>query len=174
MLMPKRTKYRKQMRGRMKGRAKGGAEVAFGDYGLKALEPGWVTARQIEASRIAITRHVRRVGKVWIRIFPDKPYTKKPLEQRMGKGKAGVEAWVAVVKPGRIMFEMSGVAPDVAKAAMRLAQYKLPIKTKFVIREGFVYVPPVKGAAAATSTGAEPEDEGAENAAATAGEGGEA
>jgi large subunit ribosomal protein L16 len=129
----------------MRGRAKGGAEISFGDYGLEALECGWITARQIEASRIAMTRHVRRVGQVWIRIFPDKPFTKKPLEQRMGKGKAGVEGYVAVVKPGRIMFEMRGMAPDVAKEAMRLAQHKLPIRTRFVVREGFVYVPPVKG-----------------------------
>ncbi len=149
MLMPKRTKFRKQFRGRMRGRAKGGDYIAFGDYGLEALDPGWITARQIEAARISMTRHIRRQGKVWIRIFPDKPFTKKPLEQRMGKGKAGVEAWVAVVKPGRIMFEMRGMAPDVAKEAMRLAQHKLPIRTKFVIREGFVYVPPVKGALAA-------------------------
>ncbi|MCW5935894.1 MAG: 50S ribosomal protein L16 [Fimbriimonadaceae bacterium] len=153
MLMPKRTKYRKQMRGRMRGRAKGGTEISFGTYGLVAMEPGWITARQIEASRIAMTRHVRRVGQVWIRIFPDKPFTKKPLEQRMGKGKAGVEGWVAVVKPGRVMFEMNGVPPEVAKAAMRLAQYKLPIKTKFMIKEGFVYVPPTKAAIAASRAG---------------------
>ncbi|MBS1723940.1 MAG: 50S ribosomal protein L16 [Armatimonadetes bacterium] len=144
MLMPKRTKYRKQMRGRMCGRAKGGAEIAFGSYALQAEECGWVTARQIEASRIAMTRHIKRGGQVWIRIFPDKPITKKPLEQRMGKGKAGVEGWVAVVKPGRILFEMTGPAPEVAKAAMRLAQYKLPIKTRFVIKEGYVWTPPEK------------------------------
>lgn len=144
MLMPKRTKYRKQMRGRMCGRAKGGDTISFGTYALVADDCGWVTARQIEASRIAMTRHIKRGGQVWIRIFPDKPFTKKPLEQRMGKGKAGVEGWVAVVKPGRVMFEMAGPAPEVAKAAMRLAQYKLPIKTKFAIKEGFVYVPPTK------------------------------
>lgn len=151
MLMPKRTKYRKQMRGRMCGRAKGGDNIDFGTYALVADDCGWITARQIEASRIAMTRHIKRGGQVWIRIFPDKPYTKKPLEQRMGKGKAGVEGWVAVVKPGRIMFEMSGPAPEVAKAAMRLAQYKLPIKTHFAIKEGFVYVPPTKAARPAPS-----------------------
>jgi large subunit ribosomal protein L16 len=140
-------KFRKQFRGRMRGRTKGGAEISFGDYALIAEEPSWITARQIEAARIAMTRHVRRVGKVWIRIFPDKPITKKPLEQRMGKGKAGVEAYVAVVKPGRVMFEMAGPHPDVAKEAMRLAAHKLPIRTRFAIREGFVYVPPAKGEA---------------------------
>jgi large subunit ribosomal protein L16 len=145
MLMPKRMKFRKQFRGRMRGRAKGGTEVSFGDYALVAMEPGWITSRQIEAARIAMTRHVRRVGKVWIRIFPDKPVTKKPLEQRMGKGKAGVEGYVAVVKPGRVMFEMAGPPPEVAKEAMRLAMHKLPIRTKFVVREGFVYVPLAKG-----------------------------
>ena len=149
MLMPKRTKYRKQMRGRMCGRAKGGDNIDFGTYALIADECGWITARQIEASRIAMTRHIKRGGQVWIRIFPDKPYTKKPLEQRMGKGKASVEGWVAVVKPGRVMFEMAGPAPEVAKAAMRLAQYKLPIKTRFAVKEGFVYVPPTKAALAA-------------------------
>jgi large subunit ribosomal protein L16 len=147
MLMPKRTKYRKQFRGRMRGRAKGGAEISFGDYGLQATECGWVTARQIEAARIAMTRHVRRVGQVWIRIFPDKPYTKKPLEQRMGKGKAGVEGWVAVVKPGRVMFEMRGPSPEVAKEAMRLAQHKLPVRSRFVVRDGYVWTPPAKTAA---------------------------
>ncbi|MBS1715253.1 MAG: 50S ribosomal protein L16 [Armatimonadetes bacterium] len=145
MLMPKRTKYRKQFRGRMCGRAKGGAELSFGEYAIVADDCGWITARQIEAARIAMTRHIKRGGQVWIRIFPDKPYTKKPLEQRMGKGKAGVEGWVAVVKPGRVMFEMTGPAPEVAKEAMRLAQHKLPIRTKFVVKEGFVWVPPAKG-----------------------------
>ncbi|MCA0361286.1 MAG: 50S ribosomal protein L16 [Armatimonadetes bacterium] len=137
MLMPKRTKYRKQFRGKMRGNAERGNVVNFGDYGLMAMEPAWITSRQIEAARIAMTRHIKRGGKVWIRVFPDKPYTKKPLEQRMGKGKAGVEGWVAVVKPGKIMFEMNGVAPDVAKEAMRLAQHKLPIRTKFVLKEEF-------------------------------------
>jgi large subunit ribosomal protein L16 len=151
MLMPKRTKYRKQFRGRMRGQAKGGAEIHFGDYGLQATECGWITARQIEAARIAMTRHVRRVGQVWIRIFPDKPYTKKPLEQRMGKGKASVEGWVAVIKPGRVMFEMRGPAPEVAKEAMRLAQHKLPIRSRFIMREGFVWVPPTKAALAAAA-----------------------
>lgn len=146
MLMPKRTKYRKQFRGRMSGTATRGNEVSFGDFGLMALEPSWITSRQIEAARIAMTRHIKRGGKVWIRVFPDKPITKKPLEQRMGKGKAGVEGWVAVVKPGRIMFEMSGPSPEVAKEAMRLAQHKLPIKTRFVIKEGYVWTPPAKAA----------------------------
>lgn len=137
MLMPKRTKFRKQFRGKMRGKAVRGNVVNFGDYGLMALDSAWITSRQIEAARIAMTRHIKRGGKVWIRIFPDKPYTKKPLEQRMGKGKAGVEGWVCVVKPGRIMFEMNGVAPEVAKEAMRLAQHKLPIRTKFVTKEEF-------------------------------------
>ncbi len=135
MLMPKRVKYRKQHRGRMKGKAQRGNTLAFGSYGLKALEPAWITSRQIEAARIAITRHIKRGGKVWIRIFPDKPVTKKPAETRMGKGKGSPEFWVAVVKPGRIMFELEGVAPDIAREAMRLASHKLPIKTKFVMRE---------------------------------------
>ena len=135
MLMPKRVKWRKQMRGRMKGKAQRGAEVAFGDYGLQALEPGWVSARQIEAARRAIVRAMRRRGKFWIRIFPDKPVTKKAAETRMGKGKGNVEYWVAVVKPGRIMFEVGGGLPeDVSKEALRLAQYKLAIKTKIVGR----------------------------------------
>jgi len=137
MLMPKRTKFRKQFRGKMRGKANRGNVVNFGDYGLMSLEAAWITSRQIEAARIAMTRHIKRGGKVWIRIFPDKPYTKKPLEQRMGKGKAGVEGWVCVVKPGRIMFEMNGVPVEVAKEAMRLAQHKLPIKTKFVTKEEF-------------------------------------
>ncbi|MFN2175744.1 MAG: 50S ribosomal protein L16 [Anaerolineales bacterium] len=136
MLMPKRVKWRKQMRGRMKGNASRGTQVAFGDYGLKALEPGWVSARQIEAARRAIVRAVRRRGKFWIRIFPDKPVTKKPAETRMGKGKGNVEYWVAVVKPGRIMFEIGGgLSEDISKEALRLAQYKLSVKTKIVGRE---------------------------------------
>lgn len=135
MLMPKRVKYRKQMRGRMKGKAYRGAEISFGDYGLKALEPGWVTARQIEAARRAIVRAMRRRGKSWIRIFPDKPVTQKPAETRMGKGKGNVEFWVAVVKPGRILFEVGGGIPEeIALDALRLAQYKLPIKTKIISR----------------------------------------
>ena len=135
MLMPKRVKWRKQMRGRMKGKSLRGSEVIFGDFGLKALEPGWVTARQIEAARRAIVREMRRRGKLWIRIFPDKPYTHKPAETRMGKGKGNVEYWVAVVRPGRIMFEIGGGLPDeVAKEALRLAQYKLAIRTKIVGR----------------------------------------
>ncbi len=136
MLMPRKTKHRKQHRGRMKGQSKGHVEIAFGDYGLQALEPAWITARQIEASRIAITRHIKRGGKVWITIFPDKPVTEKPAETRMGSGKGSPEHWVAVVKPGRIMFELSGVAEDVARESMRLAGHKLPIKTRFVMREG--------------------------------------
>jgi large subunit ribosomal protein L16 len=135
MLQPKRSKYRKQMRGRMKGRASRGTEVSFGDYGLQALEPAWVTARQIEASRRAIVRHVRRRGKYWIRIFPDKPVTAKPAETRMGKGKGSVDHWVAVVKPGRILFELGGVPEDAAREAMRLASHKLPLKCQFVSRE---------------------------------------
>jgi large subunit ribosomal protein L16 len=135
MLMPKRVKWRKQMRGRMKGKATRGAEVTFGDWGLMSLEPGWVTARQIEAARRTIVRAMRRRGKVWIRIFPDKPFTRKPAETRMGKGKGNVEYWVAVVKPGRIMFEIGGGLPDdMAKEALRLAQYKLAIRTKIIGR----------------------------------------
>jgi large subunit ribosomal protein L16 len=135
MLMPKRVKWRKQMRGRMKGKAQRGAQVTFGDFGLQALEPGWVTARQIEAARRAIVRALKRRGKIWIRVFPDKPVTRKPAETRMGKGKGNVEFWVAVVKPGRIMFEVGGgLTEDVAHEALRLAQYKLAIKTKIIGR----------------------------------------
>ena len=136
MLMPKRVKYRKQMRGRMKGKATRGTEIVFGEYGLQALEPAWVTARQVEAARRAIVRHVRRRGKYWIRIFPDKPVTAKPAETRMGKGKGAVDHWVAVVKPGRIVFELSGVSEEMAREAMRLASHKLPVKCQFVTREG--------------------------------------
>jgi len=136
MLMPKRVKYRKQMRGRMKGRATRGTQVVFGEYGLQALEPAWITARQIEAARRAIVHHVRRRGKYWIRVFPDKPVTAKPAETRMGKGKGSVDHWVAVVKPGRIMFELSGVSEEMAREAMRLASHKLPIKCQFVKRGG--------------------------------------
>jgi large subunit ribosomal protein L16 len=135
MLLPKRVKHRKVQRGSMKGDAKGGTSVHFGEYGLKALEPGWITNRQIEAARIAMTRYMKRGGKVWISIFPDKPVTQKPAETRMGSGKGNPEKWVAVVKPGRIMFEVSGVPRDVAVEAVRLAQHKLPIKTKFVSRD---------------------------------------
>jgi large subunit ribosomal protein L16 len=134
MLSPKKVKYRKTMKGRMKGSALRGAEVSFGEFGLKAMEPGRITSRQIESARIAITRFVKRSGKVWIRIFPDKPITKKPAETRMGKGKGMVEYWVAVVKPGRVLYEMEGVTPDIAKKALGLASYKLPIKTQFVLR----------------------------------------
>ena len=134
MLMPKRVKYRKQMRGRMTGKALRGAEVSFGEYGLQALEPGWVTARQIEAARRAIVREMKRRGKVWIRIFPAKPYTHKPPETRMGSGKGNVEYYVAVVKPGRIMFEISGLPEDMANQALKSAQYKLAIRTKIVAR----------------------------------------
>ncbi|MDQ6422096.1 50S ribosomal protein L16 [Paenibacillus sp. LHD-117] len=135
MLVPKRVKHRKQQRGNMKGRAKGGTTVAFGEYGLQALEPSWITNRQIEAARIAMTRYIKRGGKVWIKIFPDKPITQKPLEVRMGSGKGNVEKWVSVVKPGKIMFELAGVPEEVAREAMRLAAHKLPVKTKFVKRE---------------------------------------
>jgi large subunit ribosomal protein L16 len=134
MLMPKKVKHRKQMRGRMAGVANRGAEISFGQYGLKCLEPAWITDRQIEAARIAMTRHIKRGGKIWIRMFPDKPVTKKPAETRMGKGKGAPEYWVAVVKPGRILYEIEGVTEDVAREAMRLAAQKLPIKTKFVSR----------------------------------------
>jgi len=136
MLSPKRTKYRKQHRGRMAGNSRGGTSVNFGEYGLKTVERGWITNRQIEAARIAMTRHIKRGGKVWITIFPDKPVTKKPAETRMGKGKGSPEGWVAVVKPGRVMFEMSGVSEELAREAMMLAGAKLPVKTKFVAREG--------------------------------------
>jgi len=136
MLMPRRVKHRKQHRGRMTGQAKGGTEVSFGDYGIQALEPGWISARQIEAARIAMTRHVRRGGKVWIRIFPDKPVTKKPAETRMGSGKGNPEFWVAVVKPGRVLFELSYPNEDVARAAIERAIQKLPIKARFVARVG--------------------------------------
>ena len=132
MLMPRKTKFRKQMRGRMPGKAQRGSTINFGEYALQALEPCWITSRQIEAARIAMTRHVRRGGKIWIRIFPDKPISKKPAETRMGKGKAAPEFWVATVKPGRILYEMSGVQEDVAREAMRLAAQKLPIATRFL------------------------------------------
>ncbi len=135
MLMPKRTKFRKQHRGRRAGTTKGGGSVSFGDYGLQALTAGWITARQIEAARIAMTRHIKRGGKVWITVFPDKPVTEKPAETRMGSGKGNPEYWVAVVKPGRVMFELSGVDEPLAREAMRLAGHKLPIRTKFVTRE---------------------------------------
>ena len=136
MLMPKRVKYRKQMRGRMKGKASRGAEIHFGDFGLQSLEPGWVSARQIEAARRAMVRHMKRRGKVWIRIFPDKPITKRAAESRMGKGKGNVEFWAAVVKPGRILFEIGGGIPDeIAREALKLASYKLSVKTKIVARE---------------------------------------
>ena len=134
MLMPKRVKYRKQHRGRRKGKETRGVDVSFGDYGLQALEPAWVTARQIEAARRAIVRHMRRRGKYWIRIFPDKPITSKPAETRMGKGKGAVDQWVAVVRPGRVMFEVSGIPDDVANEALRLAAHKLPIKTQIITR----------------------------------------
>jgi large subunit ribosomal protein L16 len=134
MLQPKRVKYRKQQRGRMKGVALRGSSLAFGDYGLKALEPAWITNRQLEAGRVALTRAVKRGGKIWIRVFPDKPFTKKPAETRMGKGKGNPEYWVAVVKPGRILYEMEGMTEETARGAFLLASRKLPIKTKFVMR----------------------------------------
>ncbi len=135
MLMPKRVKYRKQHRRHLNGKAKGGTEVTFGDYGLKAVEPAWITSRQIESARIAMTRYMKRGGKVWIKIFPDMPFTKKPLEVRMGSGKGAPEGWVAVVKPGKVLFEVGGVSEEVAREALRLAAHKLPIRTKFVKRE---------------------------------------
>jgi large subunit ribosomal protein L16 len=143
--MPKRVKEgrRKMMRGRMKGMATQGEHISFGDYALVAMEPSWITSRQIEAARIAMTRHIKRGGKVWIRVFPHKSYTKKPLETRMGKGKAAVEGWVAVVKPGRVMFEMNGVAEDVAKEAMRLAAMKMPIRCKFMTKRDYAGLTPV-------------------------------
>ena len=134
MLMPKRVKYRKQQRGRMRGKAYRGGSVTFGEYGLQALEPAWVTNRQIEAARVAITRSIKRGGKMWIRVFPDKPVTKKPAETRMGKGKGAPESWVAVIKPGRVMFELEGISKIAAQAAMKLGASKLPIRTRFVER----------------------------------------
>jgi len=135
MLMPKKVKFRKVQRGRKTGKAWRGSSISFGEYGLKAMECGWITARQIEAARIAMTRFIKRGGKVWIRLFPDKPITKKPAETRMGKGKGAPEEWVAVIRPGKVLFEMEGVAPDIAREAMRLAAHKIPLKTKFVLRE---------------------------------------
>ncbi len=135
MLMPKKVKYRKKHRGRRRGKAKGGTYISFGEYALQTTEAGWITSRQIEAARVAITRGVKRGGKLWIRIFPDKPVTKKPLETRMGKGKGNPEEWVAVVKPGRILYELEGVTPEVAARAMKLASYKLPVKTRFLSRQ---------------------------------------
>jgi large subunit ribosomal protein L16 len=136
MLMPKRVKYRKQFRGRMRGLAKGGTDLQNGEFGLQALAPGWITSRQIEAMRRTVVRHMKRRGRYWIRIFPDKPVTAKPAETRMGKGKGSVDHWVAVVKPGRIMFEIADVPSDVAREALRLASYKLPIKTQVIAKEG--------------------------------------
>ena len=135
MLMPRKVRHRKTQRGRMQGLAKGGTRLAFGDYGIQALEAGWLTNRQIEAARIAMTRYIKRGGKVWINIFPDKPITQKPAETRMGSGKGNPEKWVAVVKPGRVLFELSGVAEPVAREAMRLAIHKLPMKARFIMRE---------------------------------------
>ncbi len=136
MLMPKKEKYRKRQKGRIRGNAKGGTSIDFGEYALQALEPGYMTSRQIEAARIAITRHVKRGGKIWIRVFPDKPVTKKPAETRMGKGKGSPEGHVAVIKPGRILYEMEGVPLDIARSAMRLAAHKLPFKTRFLSKHG--------------------------------------
>ncbi|MFP4200809.1 MAG: 50S ribosomal protein L16 [Clostridia bacterium] len=135
MLMPKRVKYRRQHRGRMRGKAYRGSDITFGEYGLQAAEPGWITDRQIEAARVALTRHIRRGGKVWVKLFPDKPVTKKAAETRMGKGKGAPEYWVAVVKPGRVMFELAGVPESVAREAMRRASQKLPVKTRFAMTE---------------------------------------
>src|SRR6266498_4701751 len=148
MLLPKKTKYRKYQRGRRRGYAKGQTTVQFGDFGLKALETGWVTNRQIEAARIAMTRKIKRGGKVWINVFPDKPVTAKPAETRMGSGKGAPEGWVAVVKPGRVLFEMAGVPLDLAREAMRLAAHKLPVETRFVVKAH-------EGAGAAAAAGAE-------------------
>jgi len=134
MLMPKKVKYRKQQRGRMAGKAWRGSELAFGDFGLKVLEPGWITDRQIEASRVAMTRFIKRGGKIWLRLFPDKPVTKKPAETRMGKGKGAPEGWVAVVRPGRVLYEMEGVTEDIARQALRLASHKIGLRTMFVHR----------------------------------------
>jgi large subunit ribosomal protein L16 len=134
MLMPKRVKYRKHHRGRMRGKAYRGGSVAFGEFGLAVLDPAWITSRQIEAARVAITRHIKRGGKMWIRVFPDKPYTKKPAETRMGKGKGAPEGWVAVVKPGRVLFELEGITKTAAQAAMKLGASKLPVRTRFVER----------------------------------------
>ncbi len=136
MLAPKRVKYRKRMKGRMRGHAQRGNTVAFGHFGMMSLDPGWITSRQIEAARVAMTRHMKRGGKVWIRIFPDKPITKKPAETRMGKGKGNPDHWVAVVKPGRVLFEAEGVSEEVAKRSFQLAAAKLPVRTRFVTREG--------------------------------------
>jgi len=138
MLQPKRTKFRKMQKGRMKGMATRGAELSFGSFGIKSLEPAWITSRQIEAARIAVTRFMKREGQVWIRIFPDKPVTKKPAEVRMGKGKGAPEYWVAVVRPGRIIFEAEGVPLDIAKEALRLAAQKLPVQTRFIVRRDYV------------------------------------
>ena len=144
MLMPRRVRHRKQQRGRMSGQAKGGTQITFGDFGIQALEPAWLTARQIEAARIAMTRHVKRGGKVWIRVFPDKPVTQKPAETRMGSGKGNPEFWVAAVKPGRVIFELAGVDVELARAAMERAIQKLPMKAKFVVRPGTHGTPEVQ------------------------------
>ena len=136
MLQPKRVKYRKQQKGRLRGNARRGNVISFGDFGLQAIERGWISNRQIEAARVAMTRHIKRGGKVWIRIFPDKPITRKPAETRMGKGKGNPEGWVAPIKPGRMLFELEGVTVEIAKRAMELAGAKLPVKTKFVSRDG--------------------------------------
>ena len=178
MLMPKRVKYRKQFRGRMKGKANKGNTVAHGQYGLVALEPAWITNRQIEAARIAMTRYIRRGGQVWIKIFPDKPVTAKPAETRMGSGKGSPEYWVAVVKPGRVLFEMAGVPKEIAAEAMRLAGHKLPIKTKFIDthHQGDVFVEVVNESlddAKRAAHNAFEEEKAAEQAAATEIEGGD-
>ena len=135
MLMPRKVRHRKQQRGRLRGQATGGTQLAFGEYGIQAIDPGWITNRQIEAARIAMTRYIKRGGKVWINVFPDKPVTQKPAETRMGSGKGNPEQWVAVVKPGRVLFELSGVTEPIAREAMRLAIHKLPIKARFIMRE---------------------------------------
>jgi large subunit ribosomal protein L16 len=145
MLSPKRVKFRKMFKGRTRGVASRGAQISFGSYGLMAMEPGWITNRQIEAARVALTRHIKRGGKVWIRIFPDKPITKKPAETRMGKGKGSPEGWVAVVKPGRVLFELEGIPRPEAQKAMDLAAAKMPLRTKFVVREDLMHAPETEG-----------------------------
>lgn len=163
MLMPKRTKYRKAHRGRMKGKARRGNFISYGDFGLQALEPCWITSNQIEAARVALTRYCKRMGKVWIKIFPDKPVSKKPAETRMGKGKGAPEFWVAVVKPGRILFELSEVPSKVAREAMRLADGKLPLKCKFVVREGYKEMSAKEAKKFAEASAAVPEEPKKEN-----------
>ena len=158
MLMPKRVRRRRVFRGRMKGKAQRGNFLAYGDYGIVATEPAWITSQQIEAARIALTRHTKRGGQVWIKIFPDKPVTEKPAETRMGSGKGSPEYWVAVVKPGRVLFEVKGISEEIAREAMRLAQHKLPLRTKFIKREGIVETEEIRQAADGGAVDADPPD----------------